>query len=181
MGLFTWRLSGVVVLQAKTDNDKGKQIPCEKAAAQVTLSQDSLKPRSAFQRTSISHCAIEVALATQVVFHELAVRKRTLDEQATGDAGSAENTIGESAFDERTDSEETPIPIDGFEGAIVEIGVYRTTLRRQAFKSAEFEVVVIKVDRGKVISAYRFCLHHFSLRVKSVSCTAFTLSPMRRL
>jgi hypothetical protein len=146
-----------------------KQIPCEKAPIQVTLSQSGLKPHSAFQRTSVSDCAIESALATQVVFHKLAIRKRTLDEQAVGEAGSAENTIGELAFDERADIEQPPVPIDVFEGAVVEIGIDRNDLRRQVFKIAEFEVVIGKVDRGKVTGAYRFSQHHFSLCIEAVS------------
>jgi len=143
----------------------------------VTLSHDRREPHSAFQRTAISGRPVKVAIAGETIFHKMTIRELALDEKAVGKAGPAEDAIGELTFYERADIEKSPVPIDVFEGAVVEIRVNRTTLWRQAFKGAEFEVLVMKIDRGKVIGVYCLCEHRFSLCMKSVSCTAFTLVP----
>ncbi len=95
--------------------------------------------------------AVKVALGVEVVFQEVTVEEFTVDKAARRESRSTEDAVSEAAVDEVHAVEQSPVPVEIFEGASNEFRGDMATLHLEVLEVTVDEVVVFPWGDGKVL------------------------------
>jgi hypothetical protein len=96
--------------------------------------------------TAIRDSSGEITFFGQIVLYEFHITQGAFDESGVRERSASELAIDEFAADEVCLIEQSPRPLDIFEGTVYEVGVDHFSVCGKSFEIAEFEVVVFPLD-----------------------------------